>query len=104
MERDIDHVPAGGESVPHLRFLKWTVGGLAAAMVIGLAAIVAILWMRLNAPVLPQLPQTIELPAGAGTRAITFATDRVIVVTDADAVLIYDHNGQLIQQIALTPR
>ncbi len=94
--------PGAGEAVvPHLLFLKLMVGGLAVAMVIGLAVIALILWLRLNAPPLPRLPDSVSLPAGSQARAITFAPGRLIVVTDRDEVLVFDGDGALMQQIAL---
>ncbi|MFD1797676.1 hypothetical protein FQV27_11045 [Paracoccus aurantiacus] len=101
MKRQIDHVDVQGEPVPHLRFLKLMVGGLAVAMVLGLAAIVAILWIRLNSPVLPELPDTVALPSGSAARAVTFSEERLIVVTDKDELLIYGRDGALEKQIRL---
>ncbi|WBU52520.1 DUF6476 family protein [Paracoccus sp. SCSIO 75233] len=110
MQSDIDHKQGRGEGqmpghddapVPHLRFLKLLVGGMAVAMVLGLAAIVAILWIRLNTPDLPDLPDAVTLPEGAEPAAVTFAGQRLIVVTDAGEVLVYDESGTLSQQIRL---
>ena len=106
MTGDINHADRQDEAnspeiVPHLRFLKLLVGGLAAAMVLGLAAIVAILWLRLNAPPLPALPEAVTLPEGAQPAAVTFAGTRLIVVTDTGEVLVYDADGALSQRIVL---
>lgn len=87
--------------MPHLLFLKLLVGGLAAAMVLGLGVIATILWLRLNAPPLPALPDAVTLPEGATAAAVTFAHDRLIVVTEAGEVLVYDGDGKLSQQVAL---
>lgn len=88
-------------TVPHLLFLKLTVGGLAVAMLLGLAVIAVILWTRLNAPALPELPEAVILPKGAAPVAVTFGHDRLIVVTDQDDVLIYETDGTLQQVIVL---
>ena len=110
MERDLTESPAGGEGqpipatppeVPHLRFLKLMVGGLAVAMVLGLGAIVTILWLRLSAPALPDLPESVSLPEGSTAEAVTFARDRLIVVTNRGEVLVFGSDGVLQQQVVL---
>ena len=110
MDRDVKEAPAGGEGqqapmtppeVPHLLFLKLMVGGLAVAMVLGLGAIVAILWLRLNAPMLPDLPESVTLPEGSTAQAVTFAQDRLIVVTNQGEVLVYGADGALQQTVRL---
>ncbi|MDO5643068.1 MAG: DUF6476 family protein [Paracoccus sp. (in: a-proteobacteria)] len=106
MPSDIDQARAEDEAklpdpVPHLRFLKLLVAGLAVAMVLGLAAIVTILWLRLNAAPLPDLPASVTLPEGATPAAVTFAQDRLIVLTRGGAVLVYDGSGRLVQNVTL---
>ena len=59
--------------VPELRWLRVLVTVLAGAMVLGVTAIAAILWLRLSEPPLPALPAGIALPAGASPAAVTFA-------------------------------
>ncbi|MDO5606373.1 MAG: DUF6476 family protein [Paracoccus sp. (in: a-proteobacteria)] len=103
-EREGQATPAEEIAVPHLRFLRLLVGGLAVAMVLGLAAIVAILWLRLSEPALPPppaLPAAVVLPEGAEVEAVTFAGARLIIVTRAGEVLVYSHAGELIQTIGL---
>ncbi|WP_255330668.1 DUF6476 family protein [Paracoccus albicereus] len=78
-----------------VRFLKWLVTGLAAVMGGGMIALVALMWVRLGQPSLPQLPDTIILPEGASADAVTFARDWIVVVTDAGEVLLYDREGRL---------
>ncbi|SDE16515.1 hypothetical protein SAMN05421538_104205 [Paracoccus isoporae] len=87
--------------MPHLRFLKLVVGGLAAGMVAGLAVIALILWVRLGTPPLPELPEAVTLPAGHGAVAITFAGERIIVLTDRDELLVYDLSGVLQGRVSL---
>ncbi|WBU55581.1 DUF6476 family protein [Paracoccus sediminicola] len=108
MTRDIKDAPARREdqspeqdAVPHLMFLKAMVGGLAVAMVLGLGVIAAILWIRLSAPPLPALPEAVTLPEDATAEAVTFADDRLIVVTDQGEVLVYDPDGALRQRVTL---
>lgn len=81
--------------MPELRLLRLLVVGLAAVMALGMIAIVALLWVRLGQPVLPELPGSITLPDGAGVEAVTFARDWIVVVTDAGEVLLFDRLGQL---------
>ena len=66
-------------------------------------AVVALLWVRLNQPVLPELPDAITLPQDAQTRAVTFATDRIVVLTTDDRVLVYDRAGTLMGHTELQP-
>lgn len=95
-----DDSPSGAEAkVPELAWLRRLVTGLALAMGLGMAAIAAVLWMRLSAPPLPRLPPAIALPAGAVPAAVTFARDWTVVVTEAGAVLVYDAAGALRQQV-----
>ncbi|TGN60957.1 hypothetical protein E4L95_10350 [Paracoccus liaowanqingii] len=91
------------KEVPELRFLKTLVTGLTLVMGVGMVAVVALLWMRLNQPVLPDLPGSIVLPEGARPAAITFATDRIVVVTQTDQVLVYDRAGEPLGQLQLQP-
>ena len=81
--------------MPELRLLRLLVVGLAAVMALGMIAIVALLWVRLGQPVLPELPGSITLPDGAAVEAVTFARDWIVVVTDAGEVLLFDRLGQL---------
>lgn len=87
---------------PDLRFLKRLVTALALVMIFGLLAIVALLVIRLWTPSpLPQLPASISLPAGETVRALTFAPDRVIVVTDSGRVLAYAPDGAPMGELEL---
>lgn len=81
--------------MPELRLLRWLVTGLALVMGLGMIAIVALLWLRLGQPMLPDLPDAISLPDGAQAEAVTFARDWIVVVTDAGEVLLYDRSGAL---------
>lgn len=91
------------KAVPELRFLKALVTGLSLVMGLGMVAVVAMLWLRLNQPPLPDLPETIALPQGAEARAVTFSADRIVVLTADDAVLVYDRAGGLVGQVTLQP-
>lgn len=95
MDRDDSDWKTAAKAVPELRFLKALVTGLTLVMALGMVAIVAILWIRLGEPTLPDLPDSITLPAGAAADAVTFARDWIVVVTDAGEVLLYDRAGVL---------
>ncbi|WP_162630707.1 DUF6476 family protein [Paracoccus endophyticus] len=94
-----DNDTAAAAKVPELALLRRVVVGLALAMGLGIAAIAAILWLRLSQPPLPVLPAAITLPAGARAAAVTFARDWTVVVTDAGAILLYDRAGTLRQSV-----
>ena len=87
--------------MPELAWLRRVVTGLALAMGLGIVALVAILWLRLSQPPLPDLPAEIALPAGARAAAVTFARDLTVVVTEAGEVLVYDRAGRLKDRAAV---
>ncbi|WP_126154968.1 DUF6476 family protein [Paracoccus haematequi] len=95
MDHDDSDWKRAAKAVPELRLLRWLVTGLALVMGLGMIALVALLWMRLGQPVLPDLPDAIALPAGSRANAVTFARDWIVVVTDAGEVLLYDRSGAL---------
>ena len=86
------------KAVPELRWLRWLVTGLTLVMGLGMVAVVALLWWRLGAEKLPQLPENITLPAGAQVQAVTFSSDWTVVVTRQGLVLLYDRRGNLRSQ------
>lgn len=103
MAQDDTDWKVAAKAVPELRFLKTLVTGLTLVMGVGMIVVVALLWVRLNQPVLPELPDAITLPQDAQTRAVTFATDRIVVLTTDDRVLVYDRTGTLVGQTVLQP-
>jgi hypothetical protein len=85
---------ANGPLPPDLRLLKALVTTLLVVMILGLLAIVWLLVTRLGTPApLPDLPAAVILPEGARAVAVTFATDWLVVVTDAGEVLVYPRAG-----------
>lgn len=93
-----------------LRFLKILVAALAATMILGLIAIVALLVIRLPgggpgpAEGLPALPAAVKLPEGATPQAVTFGRGWVAVVTTAGQILVYDGaTGALRQTVTPAP-
>jgi len=99
MTKDDNDWKETAKAVPELRFLKTLVTALSLVMGLGMVAIVALLWMRLGQPVLPELPENITLPEGTDADAVTFARDWIVVVTDTGEVLLYDRNGVLRDQV-----
>lgn len=94
-------LPSPPQAIPHLRYLRGLVSALAVVMALGIAAIVALLWLRLAPGGVPVLPADLRLPQGAVAQAVTVARDWTIVVTQAGEVLVYDRAGMLTQR--LTP-
>ncbi len=103
MAQDDTDWKVAAKAVPELRFLKTLVTGLTLVMGVGMIAVVALLWVRLSQQPLPELPASITLPQDAQTRAVTFATDRIVVLTTDDRVLVYDRAGALVGQMTLQP-
>ncbi|WP_378943975.1 DUF6476 family protein [Paracoccus sp. R86501] len=99
MAEDDTDWKAAAKAVPELRFLKTLVTGLTLVMGLGMVAVVAMLWMRLGQPVLPELPGNIKLPDNVQVQAVTFAPDWIVVVTDDAQVLLYDRSGTLARTI-----
>ena len=85
--------------MPELRWLRMLVTVLAGAMVLGVTAIAAILWLRLSEPPLPALPAGIALPAGASPAAVTFARDWTVVVTEGGELLLFARDGSLQRRV-----
>lgn len=77
-----------------LRLLRRLVTVLTAVMIGGIVLIVALLWMRLNAPPAPAFPETLALPEGAVPRAVTRGDGFLAVVTTDGRILILDPTGQ----------
>ena len=93
----------GGPGLPpDLRFLKWLVTALAATMMVGLIALVAVFVTRFpGAAPLPALPPGVTLPEGAVAEAVTFGRGWVAVVA-GDRILIYDSaTGALRQEVTV---
>ena len=89
---------AQAAEVPELAWLRRLVTALALVMMLGIAAVAGILWLRLSPP-LPRLPEAIALPAGESAAAVTFAREFTVVVTAAGRVLVYDPSGALRQDV-----
>ena len=88
-----------------MRFVKRLVVGLTATMIVGIAVIVGLLALRLSAPPAPlALPDQLALPDGMQAEAVTLTRAYVLVVTDTDAILVFDREtGALTQSLGLPP-
>ena len=88
----------------NLRFLRRLVTVLTAVMILGIAAVVGLLVLRLSTPPRPMLPETVTLPDGVRAEAVTFGAGWYAVVTDAHTILIFDSaTGALRQSVEITP-
>ena len=86
------------ELPPGLRFLRQLVTVLTVVRVVGVVLIAALLVIRLNQPTLA-IPDQIILPAGTIAVSYTQTQNWFAVVTDENKILIFDLNGQLIQEV-----
>ena len=88
----------------NLRFPRRLVTVLTAVMILGIAAVVGLLVLRLSTPPRPMLPETVTLPDGVRAEAVTFGAGWYAVVTDADTILIFDSaTGALRQSVEIDP-
>ena len=86
------------ELLPGLRFLRQLVTVLTVVMIVGVVLIAALLVIRLNQPALA-IPDQITLPPRTTAISYTQTQDWFAVVTDENKILIFDLNGQLIQEV-----
>ncbi len=76
--------------------LRRLVTTLTVVMIGGIVLIVALLWMRLNAPPAPAFPETLALPEGAVPLAVTRGDGFIAVVTEDRRIFILDPDGRSI--------
>ena len=86
------------ELPPGLRFLRQLVTVLTVVMIVGVVLIAALLVIRLNQPALA-IPDQITMPPSTTAISYTQTQDWFAVVTDDNKILIFDLNGQLIQEV-----
>ena len=86
------------ELPPGLRFLRQLVTVLTVVMIVGVVLIAALLVIRLNQPALA-IPDQITLPPRTTAISYTQTQDWFAVVTDDNKILIFDLNGQLVQEV-----
>jgi hypothetical protein len=102
-----DPLPPELNSEPqNLRFLRILVTVLTATMILGIATIVVLLFIRFSGETPAQsavtLPDQIELPDGVAARAVTFGDGWYAVVTDGNNILIFDQaTGELRQSVEI---
>ena len=103
----MDDVPGNGVAgdgvlPPGLKFLKALVIVLTLTMIGGVITVVGLLVTRMpqmaRAPV---LPEALTLPQGTQAAAVTAGNGWFAVVTTDDRILIYDRNGEMLQEIAI---
>jgi Flp pilus assembly protein protease CpaA len=79
---------------------------LTLTMIGGVITVVGLLVTRMpqafQAPA-PTLPEDFTLPEGTEAEAVTFGTGWIAVVTTDDRILIFGRDGQLRQEVAITP-
>lgn len=73
-----------------------------------IGAVIAVVWLLVtrmpqafNAQ--PSVPATLQLPEGTTAQAVTFGTGWIAVVTQDERILIFSTDGQLRQDVAITP-
>lgn len=81
----------------NLRLLRRLVTVLMMVMIGGVVLIIALLVIRLNDRPL-DLPEAIELPAGARPASFTQGRDWVAVITEDDQVLVFDRLSGALKQ------
>lgn len=100
----MDDAPEGEALPPGLRFLKWLVIVLTLTMIGGVITVVAVIVTRMpQATRGPVLPDALLMPDGATAAAVTAGQGWFAVVTTDDRILIFGANGQLRQEVAVTP-
>lgn len=86
---------------PSLKLLRAMVFALLAVMIVGFIVLVSVFVTRFGAAP-PPLPETVALPEGETARAVTLGSDWIGVVTESDAILIFDRaSGALRQRIEI---
>ncbi len=97
---DVDD-DATADLPPSLKLLRGMVLALTGVMIVGFIVLVALFVTRFGtAP--PPLPETVTLPDGEVARAVTLGSDWIAVVTDSDAILIFDRaSGTLRQRVEI---
>ncbi len=89
---------------PSLRFLKWLVILLTLTMIGGVITVVGLIVTRMPqafTPAPPTLPTSITLPDGVSAQAVTVGTGWFAVVTDDNAILIFNADGTLRQTVVI---
>jgi Flp pilus assembly protein protease CpaA len=105
-EPAIPDAPAEVALPPSLRLLKWLVIVLTLTMIGGVITIVALIVTRMPqafVTAVPKVPENLALPEGQKAAAVTFGQGWIAVVSTSDRILIFDRDGALRQDIAITP-
>ncbi|WP_343038603.1 DUF6476 family protein [Roseovarius faecimaris] len=100
MSDNLDPQPVDPGLVKYLRLL---VTVLTVTMIAGFLVIVVLFVTKFSdAFGGPDLPGEVVLPEGTEAQAFTRAADWFAIVTTDNRILIYDLDGQLMQEIAVT--
>ena len=87
-----------------LTLLRGLVVALTATMIVGIVAMVALLYLRLpggaTPPAPPALPPGLVLPEGATAQAVTAGPGWWAIVTAEGDILIYDAAGALARRLS----
>jgi hypothetical protein len=100
-----DPVPPEAPLPPSLRLLKWLVIVLTLTMIGGVITVVGLIVTRMPQAFAtsPALPANLTLPEGTRAQAVTFGTGWTAVVTTDDRILIFGRDGELRQEVRLSP-
>ncbi|MEM1430141.1 MAG: DUF6476 family protein [Pseudomonadota bacterium] len=87
-----------------LGLLRVLVTLLTGTMILGIAALVTLLYLRLPGassvtPPPPTLPDGLTLPAGATAQAVTAGQGWWAIVTAEGSILLYDGDGALMREL-----
>lgn len=91
---------------PSLRLLKWLVILLTLSMIGGVITVVWLLVTRMPSSLsaaAPEVPANLALPQGTAASAVTFGSGWTAVVTTDDRILIFGIDGQLRQDVKISP-
>lgn len=72
-------------------------------MIVGVITVVGLLVTRMPNLAPMAVPEQLALPDGARPAAVTMGQGFIAVVTEDDRILIFDRDGALLQEVALTP-
>lgn len=85
-----------GPEPANLKFLRILVTVLTATMIIGIAAVITLMVLRLNQTPSSWAPQveTLTLPSGVTPAAVTYIQNRTLILGDDDNLYIFEGDAQ----------
>ncbi|MAT88668.1 MAG: hypothetical protein CL532_09020 [Aestuariivita sp.] len=88
------------KNVPNLTFLRRLVTLLTLTMIVGIAALVTLIFIRFQGEATPMsLPDSISLPDGARPMAFTKTHKWYAIITEDDEIMFFDTNGVLFNRV-----